>query len=145
MRKLCVLLMVLTLSGFLVAVEMPGETMKDVGVPASMQRAFSEMQLQPLNLGFSEDKEWQEAVLGDGFPIYRIDAEALVRPASVKGAEKPLHELAALSGQWYFPVMTRGRCVAMLFASREGDEWRVDGLGHAGIAREWSAIRAAWR
>ena len=143
MRNVSALALILVLGGLLLAVEMPDEPLA-VGVPAELEAEFVRMQAQPLNLGFCADEEWKTAVLEQGFPIYRVDAQALIQSTDIRGTVTPLHQQIKPSGQWYFPVMAQGRCVAMLFASREGDAWQVEGIGHSGIAGEWARIRSAW-
>jgi hypothetical protein len=108
------------------------------------RNGFAQMREPVFNLDFCTAEEWAEASLGEGFPICTIRGQTLLdREKTDKMI--PLRRLVEETADWYFPVISADKPVAMLFVSRLEGRWQVSGIGHGGIARELGDMLSTWK
>lgn len=106
------------------------------------QEGFEEHRDPVFNLGFCTPQEWEMAVLGDGFPIYTVEGDKLLKRGG-DGTHSMRH-LVTPTKEWYFMINADNRAVAMLFVGEINGEWQVTGIGHSGIANEMDEMLAIW-
>jgi len=108
------------------------------------QKGFAKMKDPTFNLDFCSAEVWAMAGLGEGFPICTIKGESLLRRERTDKM-MPLQSLVDETTDWYYPILSSGNPVAMLFVSKIEGKWQVSGVGHAGIAQELGEMLTAWK
>jgi len=90
--------------------------------------------------GFGPGDKLEEAGLGEPFQLYTITPQALL----AAGPETTVGSLLSPTGTWFFPVELEGVPKNILTVAETDGAWAAVGIGKAGLAREFSAVRKQW-
>ena len=90
--------------------------------------------------GFSDQGEVEAAALGEGFRIFTVSPDALLRAA----AGVDISSLAVPTAPWQFLIMTKGKAAALLTVDLVEGRWVPVSLGSAGLAGQLDQLRRSW-
>jgi hypothetical protein len=92
-------------------------------------------------LGFGQQADIDQAILGDAFQVYTVSPERLLQVGDLPD----LQHLAVPTPLWQFVVRGSGGAPrAMLTVGLVNGEWTAVALGAAGLAEQLVAVIGAW-
>jgi hypothetical protein len=86
--------------------------------------------------GFLNQKEVDEATLGDGFQVYTVSPNTILN-------EETSHDLNSMvvpTNMWQFLIMTQNKAASLLTVDRVNDKWTAVSIGASGLATQLSQV-----
>jgi hypothetical protein len=90
--------------------------------------------------GFFNQRQIDEAALGEGFQVFTIPPDWLLSQES----PKDMNALALPTNLWQFLIVTGGKSTSLLTVDLFNDRWTAVSIGASGLATELEILLNAW-
>ncbi len=90
--------------------------------------------------GFLNQKEVDEATLGEGFQIFTISPDTLLKDET----SQDLHLMAVPTTLWQFLIVTDGKAVSLLTVDYINNKWTAVSIGASRLAKQLSKFIETW-